>query len=384
MMKKLASRFHEFQTVRLRVKALIIKETLAVLRDKKSRFMLILPPLVQLIILSHAATLDVMNISLAVYNQDSGWYSHELVQRIKGSPYFLHVYEYKNPQEAKRAIDTQKVIVSLNFQSNFSRLVAGGQSAPLQVVLDGRKSNASQIVLGYLTLILQEFNVDILHYQGVEIARPIDIEFRSFFNPNIDYIYFTVPTLVAILSMMLALTLTSLSVSRERENGTFDQLLVSPLQPWQILIGKMMPAMIISIVESTLLMILAVLLFSVPFKGSLVLLYLSMVVFLFSIVGIGLFISSVSHTQQQSILGSFVFITPVMLLSGYATPIENMPTWLQPFTNLLPLKHFFIIIKGIFLKNMPASEVWLHTWPMALIALFTLSVAGWMFKRRLE
>ncbi len=384
MMKKLASRFHEFQTVRLRVKALIIKETLAVLRDKKSRFMLILPPLVQLIILSHAATLDVMNISLAVYNQDSGWYSHELVQRIKGSPYFLHVYEYKNPQEAKRAIDTQKVIVSLNFQSNFSRLVAGGQSAPLQVVLDGRKSNASQIVLGYLTLILQEFNVDILHYQGVEIARPIDIEFRSFFNPNIDYIYFTVPTLVAILSMMLALTLTSLSVSRERENGTFDQLLVSPLQPWQILIGKMMPAMIISIVESTLLMILAVLLFSVPFKGSLVLLYLSMVVFLFSIVGIGLFISSVSHTQQQSILGSFVFITPVMLLSGYATPIENMPTWLQPFTNLLPLKHFFIIIKGIFLKNMPATEVWLHTWPMALIALFTLSVAGWMFKRRLE
>jgi ABC-2 type transport system permease protein len=139
MMKKLASRFHEFQTVRLRVKALIIKEILAVLRDKKSRFMLILPPLVQLIILSHAATLDVMNISLAVYNQDSGWYSHELVQRIKGSPYFLHVYEYKNPQEAKRAIDTQKVIVSLNFQSNFSRLVAGGQSAPLQVVLDGRK-----------------------------------------------------------------------------------------------------------------------------------------------------------------------------------------------------------------------------------------------------
>ncbi|MBP6951230.1 MAG: ABC transporter permease [Alphaproteobacteria bacterium] len=383
-MKKLASRFHEFQTVRLRVKALIIKEILAVLRDKKSRFMLILPPLVQLIILSHAATLDVMNISLAVYNQDSGWYSHELVQRIKGSPYFLHVYEYKNPQEAKRAIDTQKVIVSLNFQSNFSRLVAGGQSAPLQVVLDGRKSNASQIVLGYLTLILQEFNVDILHYQGVEIARPIDIEFRSFFNPNIDYIYFTVPTLVAILSMMLALTLTSLSVSRERENGTFDQLLVSPLQPWQILIGKMMPAMLISIVESTLLMILAVLLFSVPFKGSLVLLYLSMIVFLFSIVGIGLFISSVSHTQQQSILGSFVFITPVMLLSGYATPIENMPTWLQPFTNLLPLKHFFIIIKGIFLKNMPATEVWLHTWPMALIALFTLSVAGWMFKRRLE
>lgn len=142
--------------------------------------------------------------------------------------------------------------------------------------------------------------------------------------------------------------------------------------------------MIISMGESTLLMIVALNLFGVPFTGSLILLYFSMFVFLLSIVGIGLFISAVSLTQQQSILGSFVFMTPTMLLSGYATPIENMPQWLQPFTNLIPITHFFIIIKGIFLKNIPAVEVMKHTWPMALIALFTLSLAGWMFNRRLE
>ncbi|HUX80048.1 MAG TPA: ABC transporter permease [Alphaproteobacteria bacterium] len=361
-----------------------MKEILAVWRDKKSRFMLVAPPLIQLVILSHAATLEVKNISLGVYNQDSGWYSHELIQRIKGSPYFQHVYEFRNHKDVQQAIDTQEVIVSIQFQPDFSRLIAAGQSAQLQIILDGRNSNASQIVLGYLNLILQNFNTQILKYQGVDLPVPIDIEYRSFFNPNIDYIYFTVPSLVAILSMLLALTVTGLSVSRERENGTFDQLLVSPLQPWQILIGKMIPAMIISIGESTLLMVLAIFLFSVPFVGSLLLLYSSMVVFLLSIIGIGLFISAISQTQQQSILGSFVFITPTMLLSGYATPIENMPTWLQPFTNLLPIKHFFIVIKGIFLKNMPASEVFMHTWPMALIALFTLSLAGWMFKRRLE
>ena len=208
--------------------------------------------------------------------------------------------------------------------------------------------------------------------------------FLSFFNPNIDYIYFTVPSLVAILSMMLALMITAMSVSRERENGTFDQLLVSPLQPWQILIGKMIPAMLIGIVESTFLMILALNLFGIPFVGSLFLLYGSMIVFLFSIVGVGLFISAISHTQQQSILGAFVFMTPMMMLSGFATPIENMHPWLQPFTNLLPIKHFFIIIKGIFLKDMPAYDVFMHTWPMALIAVFTLSLAGWMFSRRLE
>ena len=383
-MKRLGSHFKELRDDWFRIKALIIKEILAVWRDKKSRFMLIAPPLIQLIILSHAATLDVNNISLGIYNQDNGWYSYELIQRIKGSPYFKHVYQFRNPKEVQRAINTQEVIVSIQFQSDFSRLIAGGQSAQLQIVLDGRKSNASQTVFGYLTQVLQNFNTDILKFQGVEVPEPIDIEFRSFFNPNIDYIYFTVPSLVAILSMLLALTVTGLSVSRERENGTFDQLLVSPLQPWQILIGKMVPAMIISIGETTLLMVLAIFLFDVPFVGSLLLLYVSMVVFLLSIVGIGLFISSISQTQQQSILGTFVFMTPTMLLSGYATPIENMPTWLQPFTNLLPIKHFFIVIKGIFLKNVPASEVFMNTWPMALIAIFTLFLAGWMFKRRLE
>lgn len=368
----------------LRMKALIIKELLAVWRDKKSRIMLIGPPAIQLIILSHAATLDVSHISLGVYNQDSGWYSHELIQRIKGSPYVSHVHEFNSVQGVRHAIDTQQVIVSLQFQQNFSRLLDAGQPASLQITLDGRKSNASQIVMGYLNLILQNFNTDILINQGFAVPEPLAIEFRSFFNPNLEYVLYTVPCLVAILSMLLALMITAMSVSRERENGTFDQLLVSPLQPWQILIGKMVPAMIISIAESSVLMVLSLNLFQVPFTGSFFLLYASMLVFLLAIVGIGLFISSLCHTQQQSILGSFVFMTPTILLSGYATPVENMPAWLQPFTNLIPIKHFFIIIKGLFLKNMQATEVFMHTWPMALIALLTLSLADWMFRRRLE
>lgn len=368
----------------LQIKALIIKEIFAVWHDKKSRFTLIGPPLIQLIILVHAATLEVKNISLGIYNQDQGWYSHELIERIKGSPYFNHVYRLKTPKDVKKYVDNQYIIAALEFQDTFSQLIEENQTASLQIILDGRKTNASQIVNGYLNLIVQRFNEDILKNQGNPLPNPLDIEFRSLFNPNLDYIYYTLPSLVAILSMLLALMVTAMSVSREREDGTFEQLLISPLQPWQILVGKLIPAMIISVGESTLMMILALNLFKVPFTGSFFLLYGSMIVFLASIVGIGLFISSLSQTQQQSILGTFVFMTPTMLLSGYATPIENMPPWLQPLTNILPIKHFFIIVKGLFLKDMPASDVFMHTWPMALIAVFTLSLAGWMFKRRME
>jgi ABC-2 type transport system permease protein len=368
----------------LYIKTLIIKEFFTVWQDKKIRFTLIALPLLQLIIFTRAATLDLSNISLGIYNQDSGPYSRELIQRIKGSPPFKHVYEFKNLSEVKEAIDRRDIIVSLQIQQNFSALISQGKSAPLQMILDGRKPTSAQIVSGYIISILQKFDEDIPTNKGVEILNPIRVEFRAFFNPNLNFVYYNIPCLVAILSMFIALTLTALSVSRERELGTFAQLLVSPLQPWEILVGKLIPALIISIAESTLLMIAALYVFKTSFAGSFTLLYFSMVVFLLSIVGVGLCISSISQTQQQSILGSFVFVVPAVLLSGFVTPIENMPVWLQSFTNILPIKHFLIIIKGLFLKNMPASAVLTHTWVMALIALFTLSLAVWMFKKRIE
>jgi ABC-2 type transport system permease protein len=368
----------------IRIKSLIIKELLAILRDKKARITLIMPPLMQLILFANAATLEVRNISVVYFNQDSGWYSHELIERIKGSPYFRHVYQAKNQDELKLAIDKQDALVALNIQSDFSRQLANGGTPDVEIILDGRKSNASQIVQGYIFRIIQNFNDDIRNLQGFEIIQPITIDFRSWFNPNLDYIIFTVPHLVGILSMVIALIVTALSVAREREMGTFDQLLVSPLQTWEIILGKMLPAMLIGISESTLIMILAMALYQIPFHGSLILFYFSMLIFIISIIGVGLFISSVSQTQQQAVLGVFVFIMPTMLLSGFATPIENMPVWLQPLSWFIPISHFFVIIKGIFLKNMGVYEVLMNAWPMALIALFTLTFAGWMFKRRLE
>jgi len=366
------------------IQALVIKEILIILRDKKSRITLIAPPLMQLFIFAHAATLEVRNIAIGIYNEDLGWYGHEIVERISGSHYFRDVYQFKTIAQVKSAIDTQKVIVAVRIPQDFSRQIAMGNSGSIQTILDGRKTNASQIVAGYLTEIFQTFDNDIIKIETGDSGLSSDTIFRSWFNVNLDYILYTVPCLVGILSMVLAINLTALSVAREREIGTFDQLLVSPLQPWQILIGKTLPSLLIGVTESICIMFIALFSFGIPFEGSLLIFLFSLIIFVASVIGVGLFISSISKTQQQASLGAFVFMVPAMLLSGYATPIENMPTWLQPVSQILPNTHIIIIIKGVFLKAMPASEVLQHTWPMLLIGLFTLTVAGWMFTRRLE
>lgn len=366
-----------------RIKTLIFKELLAVWHDTNGRLALIAPPIIQLLLLAHAATLEVKHVSVTIFNQDSGWYSHELVERIKGSPTVGHVLEVRSQPELQEAIDLQKTLIALQLQPDFSRRAMMGD-APVQMIVDGRKSNSGQISAGYIGRIIEDFNAEIQAERGQSAAKPVTTLFRSWFNPSLDYLLYNVPCLVAVLSMMLGLMVTGLAVAREREMGTFDQLLVSPLQPWQILVGKAIPAFIIGVGETTFIMILAILLFHVPFTGSLVMFYFSMVVFVASIIGVGLFISALSTTQQQANMGIFVFMMPTMLLSGFSTPVENMVEWLQPVSWFMPLRHFLIIVKGIFLKDMPAMEVLIHTWPMAVIAAITLPAAAWMFSRRLE
>lgn len=366
-----------------RITALIIKELLTLFRDPRSRAVLIGPPLLQLVIFSFAVTLEVKNVHLIVFNEDMGKHGKEIVQRLIGSPTFTSIVFAENIGDFGSVINEQKVIAAVHIPADFSQQIESGEKTSVQFILDGRRSNASQIVNGYLTEIVFRYVRELQISMGKTPNNVMIIE-RNWFNENLFYLWFTVPSLVVILTMLIALIVTALSVARERELGTFDQLLVSPLMPYQILIGKAVPAILIGVAEGLLIWLVAITVFAIPFTGSFGFLVFTLFVFVMSIVGTGLLISSLAKTQQQAILGVFVFMVPAITLSGYAAPVENMPLWLQKVTWFNPLQHALITVKGLFLKNLRIADLWPHTWPLLIIGLITLTLAGWFFKRRLE
>ena len=324
---------------------LIVKELITIWSDKKSRFVLIGPLLIQLIVFSYAVTLEVKNVSIGVLDKDGGGAAHELVQRFRGSRTFTSIHYLRGFQEIRPAIDAQEVQLVIQIPEDFSRLVEAGKTAQLQFILDGRRSNSAQIIQGYASQIVNQFSSDWAAKAGESCAaRGTDCP-KSHTIPISTINGSPYPVSVPFCRCSSALLLTSLSVARERELGTFDQLLVSPLQPIEILIGKTIPAVIFGLFEGTLIVCAAVLLFRIPLTGSLLLLYVSMTVFLLAVSGVGLFISSLSMTQQQAILGSFVFMVPANLLSGFATPVENIPDWLQPVSLAMPLRYFLVITR---------------------------------------
>lgn len=367
----------------VRLRALIIKELFGILRDPKSRIILVVPPILQLLVFSFAATLEVKNVDILVLNRDNGAWSQELIRRVEGSPTFRSVRRTQDPAELRTAIDGQEVIAAIEIGPTFSRDIEARRPADLGLVLDGRKSNASQIVAGYLNQIAAGLAADTALGKAAG-GRAIDVVARNWFNSNLIFQWFMVPNLVAAIALLIGLIVTALSIARERELGTFDQLMVSPLRTHEILLGKVLPPMLIGTFHLTVYIVAAVLIFGVPLRGSLLLLYSSAVFYLLAVAGIGLFISALSTTQQQAILGAFLFLVPAMLLSGFATPIENMPAWLQPVTVINPLRYFLVIVKGVFLRDLPFNAVLANTWPMAVIAAVSLATASWLFRRRLE
>ena len=371
-----------------RLKALIVKELLAVFRDPRSRMVLIGPPLLQIFVFSYAATLDITNIDIAVLNRDSGRWSAEVLQRLDGAPAFRSITPLSRIEDIRDAIDNRKSVAVLHFLPDFSRQVTAGQPGSIQVILDGRRSNASQIVLGYLNAIATDVSSSIMLEKAgagaLSDAARAPLAVRHWFNPNLTYLWFTVPGLIGTLGLLISLVVTGQSVARERELGTFDQLMVSPLRTGEILAGKLAPPLIIGMAQATAMLLVAVFFFEVPLRGSLALLYLGVFFFLASAVGVGLFISSLAQTQQQAFLGTFLFISPAILLSGFATPIENMPGWLQTVTLINPLRHVLVILRGVFLRGMPSADVMANIVPLILIAMVTLTVSAWLFRRSVQ
>lgn len=372
--------------MRGRLAAQIVKELLSYLRDPKSRLTLVGPPIVQLLVFSFAVTLDVSHVGVAVVDDDAGRWSTELVSRLEASSFVGEVQRVDSPAEVAALIDARKALLGLHFPADFSRRVAAGQTAKVQVVIDGRRANAGQIALGYLGAIAAGLGTELVAsgHAADATAQASPVSLRHWFNPNLIYRWFVVPSLSGILAMLISLIVTSLSIARERELGTFDQLLVSPARPVEIIVGKTVPALVIGTLLGAFMISAGAFVFRIPFTGSVLWLLASLVLFILSMVGIGLMVSSVCRTQQQAILGTFSIGVPLVLISGFATPVENMPGWLQLVAEASPLKYYLIIVRGSFLKGLPAADIFANAWPMALIALVTLTSAVVIVKRNLE
>lgn len=368
----------------MRLRTQILKELLCTLRDPRSRMVLIGPPLMQLIIFSYAATLDVRNVDVAVLDQDRGALAREVVERVAAAWFVDDLEVVPNLDALGNRIDRQEVLIGLHIPPDFSASVASGRPGQVQVILDGRQANAAQIALGYLGAIVQELSVELGDDEEAWAAsRPTAVT-RHWFNPNLIYMWFIVPSLSGILAMMIALLVTALSIARERELGTFDQLLVSPATPLEIIVGKTVPAVVIGTVLALIMILAGIFVFRVPFHGSFGLLFGSLLLFILSVVGIGLMLSAICQTQQQAILGTFAVAIPTVLISGFATPVENMPVALQALAELSPLKHYLVIVQGSFLKAMPTAEILANAWPMIALATVTLSMSVFVVQRRLQ
>lgn len=363
-----------------RLRAQFIKEVLSILRDPRSRMIVFVPPLLQLLVFAFAATLEVRNVDVAVYSQDAGQWSHELIQRLDSATFINQVRRVDNPRELGDLIARGKVIAALDIPADFSRDITAGRTGVLQVLVDGRRSNSGQITVGYLSTIAADVGARVV----TDAGPPTPVVVRNWFNPNLVYRWFIVPGLTGILALFSALLITSLSIARERELGTFDQLLVSPTSTLEIIISKSLPALAIGTVLGLLMVTAATVLFRIPFTGSFALLLASLVLFILSVVGIGLMISAISMTQQQAILGAFAIGVPAVLMSGFATPVENMPVVLQWLAQAIPLTHFLVIVEGVFLKAMPAADILTNLWPLAAIALVTLGLATLLVRSRLQ
>jgi len=367
----------------LRILALIRKEFLAVLKDPRSRFIIFLPPILQSLIFGYAASFDLNSVPYAVLDRDHSAASADFLARLDGSPVFRRQADLGRVADIATAIDRGRALLVIQIDPDFERHLLGGEPAPIQVIADGRNSNTAGTALGYVATVVDQFNADWQSAHG-GAGPPLRIITRSWYNPNLDSRWNMIPSLIGTLTMMGTLMLTALSVAREREQGTFDQLLVTPFRPYEIMIGKAAPNMVIGLTQSTTILMIAQFWFRIPFTGSFFVLYSGLGLFLLAAVGLGLFVSSIAKTMQQAMLYAFLLVMPFALLSGLTTPVSSMPDVLQSAMVINPLRYALDLTKRVYLENAGFAELWPDFLPLTIIGLVTLSGSAWLFSRRLS
>ncbi|MCA8942649.1 MAG: ABC transporter permease [Planctomycetes bacterium] len=356
------------------VLAIVVKEFLGILKDPRSRFLVIGPPIIQFFVFGYAATFDVHDVAYVVVDDDDSADSRDLLARLDGSPNFALAGWLDSAAEVPRWIDDQRARLAIHVPADFSERLHAGGPAQVMVIADGRNSNVSGVALGYVGEIVQQWSAT--RGGGVEVVH------RAWYNESLLSRWFIVSALPAQLVLVVVMLLTSLSVAREREHGTFDQTLVAPLGAGQILLGKAVPPFLFGLGDGLLLTAGAVIWFGLPMTGSIGALVAVLASYALAILGIGLFISSLSMTLQQGLLGSFLFIMPAVILSGFTTPIANMPHWLRTATLANPARYAVESCRAVLLEGARLPDVVPDLASMLVIACVCLVAAGWLFRAR--
>lgn len=373
-----------------RIWHIIIKEFLQAVRDPRLRIFIVLPPIVQLLTYGYAINFDYRQIPLAVWDEARTAQSREFIRRFSENEFFQLVAVINSPQELNELINRNRITLALHLPWDFSKKLKAGQKTSVQLILDGTDSNAALITSRYASAIIFDYAVEILNQRlnrlgiGREGSGPLYVEDRTWFNPNRISSHSFIPGVVAMVVMLVSLQLTALAVVREKEIGTLEQLLVSPLRPFELLLGKTIPFVIISLVDVVLVIGVAILWFEVPFRGSPLVLLLGTILFLFCTVGGGLFISTFSATQQQAMMVSVFFFMPAILLSGLVFPIHNMPWAAQLVTYINPLRYFIIVLQDVFLKGVGLDVLWPQFLALAGLGGLLLTLSILRFHQRLE
>lgn len=365
-----------------RIKEMIKKEFIELFRDKRMRGIVFMVPLLQLFVFGYAVTTDVNNITTAVYDRDGSPDSRELIRRFAGSGYFKILYYPSSGSEVQELVDRGKVLCALEIEEGFSKDLARGFPTAVQVIVDGTDSNTGTVAGSYASMIITSFGRE----RGKTIAvKPVKVDARprAWYNPDLRSRNYNVPAVIAIMIMLICLLLTSMAVVREREIGTMEQLMVTPLRPIELMVGKTIPFAAIGFFDMLLVTALGTLWFGIPIKGSLLLLFLSTAIYLVSVLGIGLFISTISKTQQQALMATFLYFAPAILLSGFMFPIENMPVLVQYTTYANPLRYILVIIRGIFLKGNGIAVLWPQILSLGVLGLLLLTVSALRFKKKI-
>lgn len=371
-----------------RAKAILVKEFKQIFRDSRMRTIIFVSPLLQIILFGYAANKDITYVPTAIYDRDNTAESRELLRGFTYSKYFVpehYIFEDKNQNSI---LDKGLVSVVIRIDRGFGRNINTGKDAAIQLAFDGTDSNTAMIVMGYANTIVGNYQYALLkkeadYFGGIKNTPSVELRDRAWFNGNLISRNYYLPGVIASIVTMMSLLLTAMAIVKEKEIGTMEQLTVSPLKPLELIIGKLLPFGAIAIMQAVLITILGVLWFHIPLRGNLVLLLFATCVYLFTTLGIGLYISTISSTQQEAMMSFFLFYIPTFLLSGFAYPIGNMPQVIQWFTFINPLRYYLVVIRGIFLKGVGMDILWVQFIPLLVIGTIVLSLSVARFRKSL-